>query len=717
MAMASFGVIAPVISVVVSVFMLGLSVGTWAGGKWIKPFTDRQRLSPIAAYGFIEIIIGASALIVPMLLKYGWSLLLPLGNMDSVQYLLLSSGIILVVMLPWCICMGATFPFMMEFVKRVDETEKTSFSYLYLANVIGAMLGTIITAVVLIEVLGFRNTLIIAGCMNLLIALISFYLAKKFRYDILLAERKKDVSITKTSTPADSATNRVYICIVLFVTGFTSMALEIVWVRAFAPLIGTMVYSFAGLLAVYLLGTWVGSFAYRRAAGKNKVASIQGLVALLSMFVLLPVVIADPRIVKTNLLDILFVLGSIFPFCALLGYLTPMLIDRYSEGTPDKAGTSYAINIIGSILGPLAGGYFFLPMFGAKISMILLALPFLGFYIVYLLYRPELLKKSTYMAATAFILFISTYAVFISTSYEDGSHIKNVEVRRDHTATVLAFGKGMKKRILVNGQGMTILTPITKIMAHMPLAFQKQQPEDALVIAFGMGTTFRSLLTWDINVTAVDLVPSVVKSFGFFHDDAEKVLSNKKGKIIIDDGRRFLARTGKQFDVITVDPPPPVETAGSGMLYAEEFYTLIKKRLKPNGIAQLWYPGSNDPLILQAVIRSITDSFKYVKVFKSIEGWGIHITASQSPINKPDAELFISRMPAKAKQDMMEWPMPADTLYAIVSEHILNQEIDVHDFLNDNPRIRITDNHPLNEYFLLRRANDKLSLSPSFYGN
>ncbi len=67
----------------------------------------------------------------------------------------------------------------------------------------------------------------------------------------------------------------------------------------------------------------------------------------------------------------------------------------------------------------------------------------------------------------------------------------------------------MQKQLLVNGYGMTWLTPITKMMAHLPLAFLDRSPQDALVICFGMGTTFRSLHSWGIPVTAVELVPSV----------------------------------------------------------------------------------------------------------------------------------------------------------------------------------------------------------------
>jgi spermidine synthase len=155
---------------------------------------------------------------------------------------------------------------------------------------------------------------------------------------------------------------------------------------------------------------------------------------------------------------------------------------------------------------------------------------------------------------------------------------------------VISIGDGMRKRLLVNGIGITRLTPITKVMAHLPLAFLQNKPVSSLVICFGMGTTYRSLLSWNIEATAVELVPSVVDAFAYYFDDADLILNNPMGKIVIDDGRRFLMRTSETFDVITIDPPPPVEAAGSSLLYSEEFYDLVKLHLNEGGILQQWFP-------------------------------------------------------------------------------------------------------------------------------
>ena len=99
-------------------------------------------------------------------------------------------------------------------------------------------------------------------------------------------------------------------------------------------------------------------------------------------------------------------------------------------------------------------------------------------------------------------------------------HGEDVEIRRDHTATVLSFGEGLSKQMLVNGTGITIITPITKIMAHMPM-LAHPGPSSAAVICFGMGTTFRSAMSWGGKVSAIELVGSVRDAFGFYFDDAQ----------------------------------------------------------------------------------------------------------------------------------------------------------------------------------------------------
>jgi spermidine synthase len=273
-------------------------------------------------------------------------------------------------------------------------------------------------------------------------------------------------------------------------------------------------------------------------------------------------------------------------------------------------------------------------------------------------------------------------------------------IRRDHTATVTSLGQGMEKRLFVNGVGITHLTPITKFMAHLPLGFLTKRPRSALVVCFGMGTTYRSLLSWDIHVVGVELVPSVKDAFTYYYDDASEVLRDPNGQIVIDDGRRFLKRTKKNFDVITIDPPPPIEAAGSSLLYTEEFYESVKQHLTPNGVLQQWFPGNNGET-LHAVARSLVNKFPYLRVFPSIEGWGYHFLASMQPLAAATSEQIVERMPMKAQKDLLEWHTSKDLRGYF--DQLLSQEIPIARLLSSDTAIRIVDDRPLNEYFLLRR--------------
>src|ERR1051325_10560759 len=65
LAFASFGIITPVLSVVISVFMLGLSLGSWLGGRFAANLSKKPGLSGATFYGVAEFVIGLGAFAVP----------------------------------------------------------------------------------------------------------------------------------------------------------------------------------------------------------------------------------------------------------------------------------------------------------------------------------------------------------------------------------------------------------------------------------------------------------------------------------------------------------------------------------------------------------------------------------------------------------------------------------------------------------------------------
>lgn len=701
LALASFGIVTPVLSVVLSVFMLGLALGSWLGGRMATRLTARSAGAAAVGYGIAEFGIGLGAFVVPWAFDLGGAWLLSLGESSSGAYLGMSAVVITLSILVFTTLMGATFPLMMGFLRTASRGDEETFSFLYLGNVIGAMLGAVTTALVLIETLGFRNTLLVAAVINVVIGLVAIMMPR-------FVAGSGDAAPVRTLAPepadaGDRQSGRRLRLALLFATGFTSMAMEVVWTRAFTPVLATTIYAFAAVLTTYLLSTWIGSALYRVHLSKGKAATTDKLLALLFVAALLPLVLNDPRWHDSPAV----VLLSLVPISLLLGYMTPQLVDDHARGEPGAAGSAYAVNVVGCILGPLLSGYVLLPMLGVKWALLLMALV----YPVFLVGRAALRADKVAVAAKLAGVVALLLALFSTRTHEDPSVYTNAEVRRDATASVVAHGEGLKKRLLVNGIGITELDSITKVMAHLPLVMRENPPESTCVICFGMGTTFRSLGSWGGKFTAVELVPSVCESFGFFWDDAEEVVSRPGARIVVDDGRRFLSRTEEKFDLITIDPPPPVEAGGSSLLYSREFYAVLSERLSDNGVLQQWFPGGEDK-IAEAVVNTLRESFPHLMIcrsyafaeFEERDGLhvGVHLLASKQPLKIPTVEQAIARMPEAAKTDMVEFAkgVPLSLAWKL----ILDQFVPVESMLPEDRSIMITDDRPYNEYFLLRRT-------------
>lgn len=708
--MASFGVTTAMVSIVLSVFMTGLGIGSWGGGRLIRRYEGSGVATPLRLYGLTELLIGVSGLLVPHLINAGHNLLSHAGKdlaWGSSLYYLGSGSWVAIALIPWCTCMGATFPFGMAAIRRNHPAEsQRSFSYLYLANVLGAILGTLVPAFALIEMLGFRGTLRLTSAVNVGLATVVFLLSAKEPPPVTAPRPAADIKLPSSlfGMPGTSA------LWLLLTTGVCSMAMEVIWIRQFTVYLGNVVYAFAAILALYLGATFAGSRAYRQWIRSHDIKSCGVAWILSGALGLLPLLFADVRFPMPEFADpmaahamgVVRACLGVVPFSALVGFLTPMLVDYWSGGDPDRAGHAYAVNVAGSVLGPLLAGFWILPWFGecwglCVTSLPLLAIGFLaavrgreGYAIPWLGLKP----KSLYLGVVVWSIFLA-----VITEGYDAWFPSRLELR-DHTATVIATGEGMEKRLLVNGMGMTNLTIITKVMAHFPLALLGSLPKSGLVICFGMGTTFRSMMTWGIDTTAVELVPSVPKVFGYFHPDGPGLLKSPLAHMVIDDGRRFLDRSHDAYDVVTVDPPPPVGAPASSLLYSREFYTLIKRHLRRGGILQVWLP-SREPATRAAATKALQESFAHVRAFESIEGWGTHFLASMDAFSSRSAEELSKRLPAAAAADLVEWERPS-TPEGIMKDMLGREEQVAGLIAADSSVPPIGDDRPINEYFLLR---------------
>src|SRR5207302_3863960 len=208
--------------------------------------------------------------------------------------------------------------------------------------------------------------------------------------------------------------------------------------------------------------------------------------------------------------------------------------------------------------------------------------------------------------------------------------------------------------------------------------------------------------------------PSV---YGYLHLDGPALLRSPQSRLVIDDGRMFLEKSREQYDVIIIDPPPPIYAAGVSLLYSQEFYELAKKRLAPGGILAQWIFGGDDTDIA-SVTQALQQSFPYIRAYAPIAsagaGSGIHLLASMSPIADRSATELTSRLPAAAAEDFVEWgpARTAEQQFAL----LLARRLSLEQLAALDPTAGpLRDDQPVNEYRFLR-SQAPLALRQALFG-
>ena len=394
LAMAEFGVTTAMVSIVLSSFMAGLGIGSWAAGHLLRKYARRLTSPPLHLYAMAELFIGCSAVVVPLELLTGRLVLEHVGNslsLSSSGYYIAAGIWLACSLVPWCACMGATIPLGMFAIRSDKRLEsRRSFSFLYLANVLGAVAGALIP-LLFIEMFGFTVTLRFGMVLNLAVCGTALWLAGKQAPQADGGDQVQQDAADKPSLTVRQMFGNSTLWL-LFATGLTSMGMEVVWTREYSVFLGNLVYSFAIILGVYLAAMFIGSSVYRVWSRRR---SNEGPLVWLFVWLaaLIPLLTADSRL--RMLPWWLRVPLGIAAFSGLLGFLTPRLVDRFSEGDPDRAGIGYAVNVAGCILGPLAAGFILLPRLDERHALTVLALPWLLIALSFALFPAGSLKRFT----------------------------------------------------------------------------------------------------------------------------------------------------------------------------------------------------------------------------------------------------------------------------------------------------------------------------------
>jgi spermidine synthase len=679
----TFGNTTTSVSIILGAFMLGLALGSWAAGRRL-----RRLASPMLAYAVLEVGIGAFALAFPLFAAGLDRVYTGLTTAESPGAVTIASraALAFALLLVPTTLMGATLPLLTEFFRRAPGHDRSwRVGMLYAANTAGAALGVVMASFVGIELLGIRGTTLAAAALNFAVGAIGFRLSKR--------GAAADLAPPAPAPPGDPALART-VLLALTLSGGLALASEVLWTRTLQILIGNSTYAFATILVVYLVGVASGSAAFARVVKRSARLELWMVALLLGMgawtvlasfaFELLQAHVAHysrQLLTPSALLGIYLKVGTLLlPLALLSGALFPVGTRLLEPGAEDAGGElvarAYAWNTLGAVAGSILAGFVIAVYFDyfqalAVAAALYAAAAFAVAARVARRVEPRWAGVAGLLAClllggyclaelrgpSRFVRQLESFRADWQVAYHSpGLQGVTTAIRRD--------GDPLASTLLVNAQGMTAKLTDTKMMAHLPL-LAHPDPRETLVICFGMGTTFRSALTHGGRVTAVELVPEVFDAFDAFYADAAQVRADPNGRMRVNDGRNFLKLTRQRFDVITVDPPPPIDAAGVTNLYSREFVALARQRLAPGGIFAHWLPfpgtysGVESVSTFKMLLKTVAAEFPHVMVAQAVNGVGLHVLASESPI-RVDMERVAARLEdPQVAGDLREWqPVP-----------------------------------------------------------
>jgi spermidine synthase len=692
-------------STILAVFMAGLALGSFIFGR----FADRVR-RPMLLYACLEAGIGATALLSLGMNSWPLPVYRAIYAMAGGSRAALTVGQVVLVaaalLVPTSL-MGATLPTLCAYgVRRLGAMGRVAGT-LYALNTLGALIGVLVGGFVLIGAIGETRTVLIGVATNWLVAIAVLALLPTGAA-VLAPRSEPDAALSVADIDRPRSRRVRHTVLVCFgLSGFVSLAMEIVWSRMLMLYDGPSIYTFSAMLAFMLLGIglggWMGTRVERWKDPLLALARLEMGVAIALAFGLEVFKYMDNGSV---ILPPLIMVG---PAAFLLGVAFPVAVRCYTDHAYSigrRVGELYAWNTIGCILGALTGGFVLEPLVGAaKTGVIMVAIAAIAS-IALLAVHPQGLRRARLVDVAALIAIIVAIAT-IGDPYRDvifartetgGEIFAHVE---EAAASATAAGIPdipTSRQLLVNGYGMTALVTGNKLMADLPLWFA-DSPHDALVVCMGMGTTFRSAVRHsDIDVTVVELVPAVPRFMHFYHADADQIMAQPNAHVVIDDGRNYLLMHPRRFDMITIDPAPPICGAGTVNLYSKEFFELCAHRIHPGGVVCLWVPPA--PMSdSKMILHTYATVFPYVSVWAGPTFPGFFLIGTLRPVNDIEARVRRGFADPKTVHDLVEWDRSCSTPDKVLSLRICSRDA-LLKFTQDRPVV--TDDRPYTEFPLWR---------------
>jgi spermidine synthase len=587
---------------VIAAFFGGLALGAFTLGPRIERSAD-----PVRWYAACEVAIAlwGVALIV-LMAPFGDAALTLVGTEPTPlwQWTVAFCGTF-VLLLPATAAMGATLPAMAR-VTTFLRSEQHSIGALYAANTFGAVTGVLATAFWLVPELGLVRTAGVCIALNLLCAAAA---RPAFARDAVNPGRA-------ALDPAAHPPARRGALARLALTGLLGIGYEVVVVRVLSQFAEDTVYTFAMLLAVYLLGSALGAALHERwrarcadpAGLQDRLLAALSSACLLGAGSLWAAEHVQAALTTTWGPGVAAGIGAEAAL-ALIAFAGPTLVmgALFSHlcARADASGAGFArslaANTLGAAAAPLMFGVVLVPLLGPKTALLLIALAYLALTVPHAWARAAVAWPGA--AALATLLWAPPLA-FVA--LPEGGRIVSYQEGAMAAVSVVEDAQGVLRLRIDNRQqeASSATLRVDARQALIPLLLHPA-PHRALFLGLGTGNTASAAAADPrVQADAVELLPEVIAASPRFAQAAGETAAAARVQLVAADARRYVRATERRYDLIVSDNFHPARS-GSGALWVEHFGA-VRARLAPGGLFCQWLPLHQLDL---ATLRSIVRSF------------------------------------------------------------------------------------------------------------
>ncbi|TAK07023.1 MAG: tetratricopeptide repeat protein [Candidatus Manganitrophaceae bacterium] len=656
-----FGASMFAISTLLTAFMGGLALGSDFFGRRADRYSN-----PLRVYGLLELGIGGYAFLVPFLLSSLIPIYQFLHGLFHFSFYVFSLVrfvmAVLVLLLPTAL-MGGTLPVLARLYKNHAEIGK-GVGLLYAFNTLGAVIGVLGAGFILLPALGLNKTVLLAATLNGAVGLLAIGRGRSRLIPVETAAERAPVSLPK----GDRLRRRILLA-TFALSGFAAMIYEVVWTRILTLILGSTLYSFATMLATFLLGLAIGSFLFsvflkRFSRPLLLLALVQGGIALFAfggefLFPLLPVFFfkllevfhSEGGIISASKF---FIVGAVMLIpTVLMGGVFPLVIHLLTSGGSSSGakrktetaadtglgsivGRAYSINTLGTIVGSFAIGFILLPSLGIQKSLHVAILTNAALSLLLWMQMRDMGEARLWAVGGvgAFLVVVG-----FSTPAWNPLQMSSELFGKLSTLDLLFYKEGISSTVTVvqhptlakqphltlaiDGKPNASTTGDMKtqiLVGHLPMLLAPQAKE-VLSIGHGSGVTTGAIAAHPLaKLVTLEIEPAVVEASRLFDPFNGEVLNDPRVQLVVDDARNYLILSKDRFDVIVSEPSHPWRS-GSSKLFTEEFFRLGRSRLRPGGIFAQWihFYGIRAPE-LKAVIRTFHSIFPHVFIFYTDAG-------------------------------------------------------------------------------------------------